>query len=96
VVNLGAFYLQQRALAEGSGHRAFFGRADGFGDAMAEDPHPGGDPVSQVVAGDQPMTLGALEGFDIRRRIDARHTQDFIDERRFALRPGAADGRLEA
>jgi len=36
------------------------------------------------------------KGFDVGRRIDARQAQDFIDEQRFALRPGAADGRLEA
>lgn len=73
VIDEGALFLRQRSRAEGFQHGAFFQRVDGIADAVAEDPQPGGDPVIQVVAGDEPVSRDALEILDIGRRIHTRH-----------------------
>ena len=94
VIHEGVFSRRETTLAEGFQNRPTLEWIDGIADMVAPDPKPGGNPVFQIVSGDQPVSRNSLEVLHIGRRIESRHAHGFLDERRIALRPDAVDDTL--
>lgn len=94
VIDEGSLFFRDRTLAKGFKHRSPLERIDGTADMVAEDPKPGGNPVFQIVSGDEPASGNSLKILYIGRRIDPRHAQGFLDERRIAFGPDAVDDAL--
>lgn len=94
VIDEGTFFLWQGPLAKGFQHGTLLKGIDGIADVVGEDPKPSGNPVLQIIAGDEPVPRDALEVFDIRRRIHIRNAQNLFDERWISLLPDATDHSL--